>query len=80
MNNNRQRLYRRLLHESLRDARIKAGLRQEDVALRLGLPQSFVSKYETGERQLDLADLKDICEALGISLLDLVRKIEESVQ
>ncbi len=78
MNKNRQRTYRLLLQKALREARIKAGLRQEEVAQRLGQPQSFVSKYETGERRLDLAELRDICEVLGVSLTDLVRKIEES--
>lgn len=62
----------------LREARIEAGLRQEEVAQQLGKPQSFVSKYETGERRLDLAELKDICKVLGVSLVDLVRKIEDN--
>ena len=41
----------------LRDMRAEAGLRQSDLALRLGRPQSFVSKYEVGERRLDVLEL-----------------------
>jgi transcriptional regulator with XRE-family HTH domain len=44
---------KRLL-ELLRRIRLDAGLRQVDLAERLGQPQSFVSKYELGERRLDL--------------------------
>lgn len=60
----------------LRDVRKKACLRQADVAQRLGVPQSFVSKYETGERRLDLVELKQVCEALGTGLVEFVRQFE----
>lgn len=60
----------------LRDLRRRAGLRQADLAERLGVPQSFVSKYETGERRIDVLELKRICEALGSGLLDFVERFE----
>jgi ribosome-binding protein aMBF1 (putative translation factor) len=41
----------KLFCKLLRDARAKAGLSQEDVAKRLNRPQSYVSKYESGERE-----------------------------
>jgi transcriptional regulator with XRE-family HTH domain len=78
MSRNHHQAYRRLLQSKLRDARVAAGLKQEDVARKLNQPQSFVSKYETGERRLDLAELSDICEILSISLEELVREIENS--
>lgn len=62
----------------LRRLRIDLGLRQVDVAERLGEPQSFVSKYESGERRLDLVELEQVCEALGLSLSELVRRYEEA--
>jgi transcriptional regulator with XRE-family HTH domain len=40
--------------------------------------QSFVSKYENGERRLDLLELQQICKAAGISLEEFVRKFEGS--
>ncbi len=53
-------------------------MRQVDVATRLGVPQSFVSKYESGERRLDLVELQQVCAAIGISLKEFVRRFEES--
>lgn len=41
----------------LREARIAAGLSQAEVAEALSVPQSFVSKYERGQRRLDLFEL-----------------------
>ncbi|GAB3130778.1 hypothetical protein GCM10027289_16110 [Tsukamurella serpentis] len=49
----------------LRQLRVDAGLTQVQVAERLGEPQSFVSKYESGERRLDVIELKHVVEALG---------------
>jgi transcriptional regulator with XRE-family HTH domain len=60
----------------LRQARLDAGLRQADLARKLGEPQSFVSKYESGERRLDLLELREICAALGLSLTEFVRRLE----
>jgi len=42
----------------LKDARIEAGLKQEEVANKLGKPQSYVSKIERGERRIDIAEIK----------------------
>lgn len=64
----------------LRQVRLGAGLRQIDLAERLGQPQSFVSKYELGERRLDLLELRQICQAVGISLTDFVTRFEESLK
>lgn len=61
----------------LRQIRIDAGLRQEDLAEKLGQPQSFVSRYESGERRVDLLELGEICRALGLSLSDFVKRFEK---
>lgn len=50
----------------LRDQRINAGLRQEDLAERLGTHQSFVSKYESGERMLTFVETINISKALNL--------------
>lgn len=42
----------------LRQARIIAGLSQQAVADKLGKPQSYVSKIESGERRLDVSEIK----------------------
>ena len=66
----------KVLLSLLRDLRMEADLRQEDVAERIGRPQSFVSKYESGERRLDILELRDVCEALDTSLIIFVKKLE----
>ena len=48
-----------------------------DLAQRLKRPQSFVSKYESGEKTLDFLEVREICRALGVSMADLVRRFEE---
>lgn len=63
----------------LREAREQAGLRQSDVAAVLAVPQSFVSKYESGERRLDLIELQQVCAALGLSLATFVARFEEEL-
>ena len=65
---------RKVLLELLRQARLAAGLRQADVAAKLGKPQSFVSNYESGERRLDLLELESVCEALRVELADFVMR------
>lgn len=64
------------LQALLRQVRDEAGLRQVDLADKLGHPQSFVSKYENGDRCLDLLELEEVCEALGVSLAEFVRRYE----
>ena len=68
------------LRALLRRLRVDAGLRQVDLAKRLRLPQSFVSKYESGERRLDLVELRLVCSALGVALVDFVRTLEADLQ
>lgn len=66
------------LRKLLRAMRQEAGLRQVDLAEQLGEPQSFVSKYESGERRLDLVEVSEVCKALGTTLSELARRFEES--
>lgn len=65
------------LRELLRQIRLDAGLRQTDLAERLQQPQSFVSKYESGERRLDLLEVRTICTAVGVSFEDFMARFEE---
>jgi transcriptional regulator with XRE-family HTH domain len=68
-----------ILLQLLREVRREAGLRQVDLANRLGQPQSFVSKYESGERRMDLIDVHEVCEALDVSLADFVKRFQRLV-
>jgi transcriptional regulator with XRE-family HTH domain len=53
------------LRELLTEARKAAGLTREEVAGRLERPQSFVAKYEGGERRIDVVEFIAIVRALG---------------
>jgi len=68
------------LQEVLRQARLDAELSQVELAKKLKRPQSFISKYESGERRLDLIELREICHALGISLAKLTSRFEKSLK
>jgi transcriptional regulator with XRE-family HTH domain len=46
-------------------ARKDADVRQQALAKRLGRPQSFVAKYEGGERRIDVVEFVTIVRALG---------------
>ncbi|MGA2731671.1 MAG: helix-turn-helix transcriptional regulator [Syntrophobacteraceae bacterium] len=63
----------------LRQIRVDASLRQVDLAKRLGAPQSFVSKYENGERMLDILEIRAICQAVGITLEKFAQRLEQSL-
>ncbi|GBQ46429.1 helix-turn-helix domain-containing protein [Acidomonas methanolica] len=47
-------------------ARHAKGLTQATLAARLGKPQSYVAKYENGERRLDVIEFLDITDAIGV--------------
>jgi transcriptional regulator with XRE-family HTH domain len=62
------------LQTLLKSTRENAGLTQAALAKKLKRPQSYVSKYESGERRLDLIELNEICNSIGIPLNDFVNK------
>jgi transcriptional regulator with XRE-family HTH domain len=68
------------LQALLRQVRTDAGLTQTDVAQRLRQPQSFVSKYESGERRLDILELREVCQAIGIPLPEFIRRLEQALR
>jgi transcriptional regulator with XRE-family HTH domain len=54
-----------VLRTQLRNLRKRQGLTQAEVAKRLRKQQSFVSKYECGERRLSVIEFIDVVRALG---------------
>ena len=52
----------------LKELRVSKGLTQADVAETLRLPQSYVSKIETGERRMDFVETAAFCDAIGVDL------------
>ena len=66
----------KLLLTCLRAARRSANVTQMELGERLGTDQSFVSKYERGERRLDVMELRSICKALDLDLLEFLADVE----
>ena len=62
--------------ETLRQARIQAGMTQAELAGLIEETQSWVSMVERGQRRLDVLELRVICSALAISLSEFVELLE----
>lgn len=65
----------------LREARVESGLTQGQVAQKLGEPQSFVSRCESGERRVDIIELADFALIYRKSLdyfIDFLPKHDET--
>lgn len=54
-----------IFQDMIREARLNAGFTQAKLAQILGKPQSYIAKYETSERRLDVIELLDILDAIG---------------
>lgn len=64
----------------VRVAREQAGLQQGDLADRLGVPQSVLSKIEAAHREVTMLELRVICAALSLTLVDFAGKLESDLQ
>lgn len=79
MKSNELTTQRGALGQLLKLVREEKGLLQREVADRLGTPQSFVSKYESGERRIDLPELRRICGVLEIPFDGLLERYERLI-
>lgn len=66
---------REKLRKELRVARIRANLRQVEVAEMLGKPQSYIAKVENGERKIDLIETMLLCKAVGLDPHHLIESL-----
>ncbi len=64
----------------LRVIRQESDLTQVNVANWLCKPQSFICKYESSERRLDLPELREVCLSLGIALIELAKRFETGIK
>jgi ribosome-binding protein aMBF1 (putative translation factor) len=65
--------------ELLVQARKGAGLSQSELSSRLNRPQSFISKYERGERRLDVIEFAEVCRALEIDPIKSLAKLYREI-
>lgn len=59
------------------EARKSAGMTQVELAARLKQHQSYVSKYESGVRRLDVVEYLQVAKAVGFDPAELIRKLAE---
>ena len=62
-----------MICESLKRARIKAKISQIELSKKLKTEQSFVSRYESGQRRIDIVEFFQICEAIGIDPFGILK-------
>ena len=65
------------LRALLRDLRRRCAFTQTELAKRLAKPQSFVAKYESGERRLSVIEFIDVTVALGVDPATVLRQLIE---
>ena len=68
-----------IFRELLRDLRVRKGVTQAQLSTALGMAQSFVSKYEMGERRLDFIEVDHICAELGIGLEEFAKSYAKAL-
>lgn len=66
-----------VLGELLVEVRERAGLKQADVAARLDLPPSYLSKIENGTRRLDVIELMRMAAAMNADPAAIVRELRK---
>ena len=66
---------RKIVRETLKETRLRHGLRQQDVAEALGRPQSYVAKIESGERKADFVEVLELCNAVGLNPKVLLKRL-----
>lgn len=76
MHSQRYQLFRALLVT----AREASGLTQVQVSERMGKPQSFVSKYERGDRRLDLTEFVELADVLSINAATFIDDYRERLK
>ncbi|HSX49549.1 MAG TPA: helix-turn-helix transcriptional regulator [Cellvibrio sp.] len=59
----------------MREKRESAGITQSQLSIQLARPQSYVSKYENGERRLDVIEVLEICQHINADPHELIRTV-----
>ena len=61
-------------------ARERAGLKQSEVAARLALPASYLSKVENGTRRLDVIEFIRIAQAMDSDPAEIIRELRKELR
>ncbi|MDP2874962.1 MAG: helix-turn-helix transcriptional regulator [Holophaga sp.] len=68
----------RVLLGLIRQARNDAGVTQEELASRLAVPRSTVTKWETGQQRMDLLEFWSFCEGIEADPLEVLTRFKEA--
>ena len=66
--------------ECLKAFRMQSKMTQQELAYNLGCSQAYISKYEQGQKRLDIIEIRDICNCLGVSLPEFVDEFESRIK
>ena len=66
------------LASSIRQLRLRSGLSQRQLATRMAVPRTYVSKIERGVCRVDVVELIGICEVLGLDPSMFVKHLNET--
>jgi transcriptional regulator with XRE-family HTH domain len=69
-----------ILGNVLAEARERHGIKQAELAAKLGLPASYLSKIENGTRRLDVIELIQIAQAMGADAAELIADVERALK
>jgi len=70
----------RVLIDCLKEIRLQSNVTQQELASYLGYSQAYISKYEQGQKRLDIIEIREICQFLGTSLLEVISQFEERLE
>ena len=68
------------LCQALVDARVKAGISQADLAIRLHCHQSLVARIESGQRRIDVVELVVLARAIGFDPFEVLALVQTSTE
>lgn len=69
----------KLMLDALRQLRETAGVTQAELASRLGITQSALSKWERGERRMDVIEVRNFCLALNTGFRTFIAEVERQL-
>ncbi|MDY5450210.1 MAG: helix-turn-helix transcriptional regulator [Clostridia bacterium] len=64
----------------LKGYRLNSNMTQQELAMLLNSDQGYVSKFESGQRRLDIIEVRTICNHLGVNLVSFVNDLETIIK